>query len=282
MRRWSPRKRRHLRGLARVFFYFTVIGIVSAAFSVRAARAEMKTRTLELGRQMMQLARASNHDVTPVRFNGQQMLLASSTTDDAAKDVLDRYEAHCEGSLKVLRSGDDREGTVVCFVKGAETKASLREAFEAFAETGELGYLGKLRFAYARRNPGTGRTLVLTAWTEDTFNLVDMMPAEGKDAPGADFAEVPRVPNATRALSVRAEGLPYGLNVYQTKDEGTLAFYDVEMTRLGYKGVDPELDEVEVGGRGRAYVRDGVVVTVASHRHEGSNFVMVGLAGVQP
>ena len=111
-----------------------------------------------------------------------------------------------------------------------------------------------------------------------------MMPEEGKDAPGDDFPEVPRVPNAIRAISAHAEGMPYGVNIYKTTDlpAKTLAFYDGEMTRLGFKGFYPEMDETKDCGQVRTYVKDGVVLTLATKRQPEGNFVLLGLAGASP
>lgn len=306
--RRNPQKMKHVRGLARAFGYLSVTAVVFSALSVRSARAEMKEQTLVLGRQMLDLARANNHEVTPIVFNGQKMYLGSSVSDDPAKHVLDRYEQLCKenpgqpaagwkdlekeaggpvedapelATSGLIRAGDDAEGSVVCFVRGAETKSTASEAFKSFTETGELGALGKLRYAYAKKTP-QGRTLVLTAWTEEKFNLVDMMPEDGKDVPGYDFPELPRVPNANRTLSARAEGTPYGVNVYKTTDAPSkvLSFYDDEMVQRGFRGFDPEMNEEEHGGTGRAYVKDGVVLTVATTVLPEGNFVALGLAGV--
>jgi hypothetical protein len=306
----SPQKAKHVRGLARVFAYFSVTAAVFSAFSVKSARAEMQEQTLAIGRQMMELARASNHDVTPITLNGEKMYLASSVSEEPAKNVLDRYESHCKADpgqpaagwkdieklaekavenaprgtpTGLMRAGDDAEGTVLCFVRGAETKATVEEAFRTFAETGELGAFGKLRYVYAKKTP-TGRTLILTAWTDAKFNLGRMMPKAGVDAPGEDFPELPRVPSSTRAISARAEGMPYGLNIYKTTEAPSkvLAFYDKEMVRLGFQGFDPEMDEARDGGMGRTYVKDGVVLTVATHVEPAGNFVVLGLAGVSP
>ncbi len=308
----NPQKMKHVRGLCRAAGYLTVTAIAFSAWSIKSARAEMKQQTLTLGREMVELARASNHAVTPITMNGEKMYLASSVSEDSAKNILDRYEASCKANpgqpaagwkdlerlagdkgkgdpsaspdiatTGLMRAGDDAEGSVVCFVRGDETKATTEEAFRSFTETGELGALGKLRYVYAKKS-SSGRTLVLTAWTESKFNLVQMMPEEGKDAPGSDFPELPRVPNSTRALSAHAEGLPYGVNVYRTTDEPkkVMAFYDTEMVKIGFRGFNPELDEVKDGGLGRTYVRDGVVLTVASKPQPEGNFVMLGLAGV--
>lgn len=313
--RRSPQHRKHVRGLVRAFAYLSFTGAVFSTLSIRSARAELQEQTLTIGRQMLELARGTDHNVTPITFNGEKMYLASSVSEDAPRAVLDRYEAHCKAApgqpaagwkdvgssgasspdmkeakeapalakTGLVRAGDEAEGSVVCFVRGTETKATTEEAFKSFAETGELGAFGKLRYVYAKRGP-TGRTLVLTAWTDEKFNLRHMMPKAGVDVPGEDFPELPRVPNSTRAISARAEGLPYGLNIYKTTDSSAkvLAFYDKEMVGRGFKGFDPELDEAKEGGGGRTYVKDGVVLTVATRIDPAGNFVVLGLAGVTP
>jgi hypothetical protein len=283
-------RRRHVRGLFRAFAYLATVGIVFALLSVRSARAEIEQNTVAIGRQMAALARATNHEVTPILFNGQPMFLASSVTDDAPAAVLDRYAEHCKAQQvpdarsSVLRGGDALEGTTVCFVRGASTNASLPDAFRSFAETGELGYLGKLRYAYARKDGRYGRTLVLTVWTEDQFNLGDLLPTEDKDVPGADFPELPRPPDATRSLSAFAKGAPYGVNVYKTAESTAkvVAFYDTLMHERGFTAYDPELDEAKVGAVGRTYTKDGVVLTVAARRETSGTFVALGLAGASP
>jgi len=293
----TPARMRHVRGLLRAGAYLGFTMACASAWSIKVARAEMREQTIALGRSMAQIANAGNHDVTPLVMNGERMMIASSVTEDSARAVLDRYEEHCKtsggakgwaelkkddataafGENGLVRAGDDDEGSVVCFVRGAHTNATVREAFETFARTGELGHLGKVRYAYARKNPSSGRTLVLTAWTEDSFNLFDFMPEDGKDVRGDDFADIPRPERSSRALAVRAEGLPYALNVYKTSDGPgpVLAYYDAEMTRRGYRGFDPE----EPTAPGRTFVKDGVVLTVAAHAEAGATFVALGLAG---
>jgi hypothetical protein len=294
----TPAKMRHVRGLARACAYLLFTTICASAWSIRAARAEMKEGTLSLGRSMAAIANATNHDVTPLRLNGERMMIASSVTADGPSTVLDRYAQQCKtsGGAKgwetlpkideatapfeengLLRSGDEREGSVVCFVRGERTSATVREAFESFARTGELGHLGKLRYVYAKKNPASGRTLVLTAWTEDSFNVFDLMPEDGKDVRGDDFSEVSRPRASSRVLTARAEGFPYALNVYKTKQrpEAVLADYDADMIQRGFRGFDPEDPEAP----GRTYVKDGVVLTVAVRESDGSTFVALGLSG---
>ena len=166
-------------------------------------------------------------------------------------------------------------------MKGPRTKPTTSEAFESFMATGELGAFGELRYAYASKSP-SGKTLVLTVWTDSAFNLRDMVADDGKDCPGNDFAEVPRVPNSTRVMSARADGMPYGVNVYKTTDapKQTLEYFDREMKAQGWFTYDPEMTEAEHKGLGRAYMKNAVVITLGTSVQTEGNFIAVGLAGV--
>ena len=302
---------KHVRGLLRAAGYLSVTMIAFSAYSIKAARAEMKQTSLSIGRDMLQFVQATHHSVTPISVNGQMMYMGSSVSDDPVDTILDKYDDACKKdpgqphlgwkdvplpnakpgdpkledapelvSKGVMRSGvEGREGSVLCFMRGEETKPSTQEAWTSFMQTGELGALGKVRYAYAKKTDD-GRTLVLTAWTESKFNLNDMIPEEGKDAPGTDFPQIPRVPNSFRALSAHAEGRPYGINIYKTTDAPaqTLAFYDKEMVSAGWRGVAPEMDPKE--GTGHSYVKEGVVLTVGISQQKEGNFVALGLAGV--
>ena len=304
----SPEKMKHLRGLVRVFAYLSATMLVFGLFTMRRAKAEFKDHTLVLGRQMMELAKAQNHGVTKLKFNGQTMYLGNSTTEDSPSAVLDRYEGHCKANpgqpsagweqlekqtgkkaddapaivkSGVVRGGDDKEGTVVCFVRGPETKPTTQEAFTSLMQTGSLGSLGELRYAYVSKSEKSGKSLVLTAWTDSTFNLYDLIGDADKDSPGADFDGIPRVPSSIRTMSAYAEGTPYGVNVYRTSDAPSkvLAYYDKEMHERDWIVYDPELDEKEHGAVGHAYLKEGVVLTLAITSEPEGNFVALGLAG---
>jgi hypothetical protein len=309
--RLSPEKRRHLRGCLRVMAYFAVIGTVTGAVQVRQARAEVKSKSIELGRQMMQLAHATDHDVNKVVWNGQAMYVASSLSKDTPKAVLDRYEGHCASNAAqpaagwrelagkeakdkpffqagMLRAGDDSEGTILCFAKGAQSKGTVKEAVTAFAETGELGALGSMRYVYVRPTD-QGNTLVLTAWTDDKFSVKELVAEDDKDSLGEDFPQIPRAPDQHRMISTKLEGTPFGLNVYEGKDspEKVAAFYDEQMPKLGWFGIDPELDQIEkeegaLSTVARLYEKDGVVLTVVMRpqKETGLTTTGLGLAGV--
>jgi hypothetical protein len=273
----------------------------------------MANRTVELGRQMMTLANASQHEVNKVSINGQQMWLGNSIAHETAGRILDRYQAHCESNSAqpaaewraiadqkdneaakkvpgtgVLRGGSDTEGSVLCFTKTGKSKQSIAEAMKAFSETGDLGAIGAARYAYVKTNADTGNTHVLTAWTDDTFSITDLVGDETKDVPGVDFGgEIPRVPDSRRAFSARLEDSPFGVNVYHSK-ETPIAIarrYDDAMQVQGWAAVDPDLEHKEPASKAvaRLYEKDNVVLTVAStpmsdDPKEGT-FTVLGLAG---
>jgi hypothetical protein len=301
--------------MVRVLAYFSGVTVVCSVVSIRHARAEYQDQTLLFGRQMLALANASNHDVTKVIFNGQPMHVGSSVTQDGPATVLRRYEDYCKANrgqtdddfgaigqktapivgdpalaqqdapplskVGYLRADGDGESSIVCFVKGPKTKSTTAAAFESFMTTGELGAFGELRYTYTSKAP-SGKTLVLTVWTDSQFNLRDMIGDGDKDVPGEDFAEVPRVPNSIRVISARAAEMPYGVNVYKSTDSPnkTLEYFDVEMKKAGWFTYDPQMTEAEHKGLGRAYMKNAVVVTLGTSRQAEGNFVAVGLAGV--
>lgn len=314
-RRTSVEKRKHLAGLARMFGYFSVLGIVCAGVSVRNARAEVGDKSIALGRQMLELANATQHDVTKVNLNGQPMFIGSSIGKDSVQGVLSRYEQHCKTNAAqsveswkelggktdeqkkedvtgfttsgLMRSGGDQEGTVICFVRSDQSKASAKEAFKSFTETGELGALGQLRYVYAKKT-SKGNTHVLTAWTTNKFNLNEILPKEGGgDVPGSDFGgDIPRINGSQRILSTMVEGTSFGVNVYRSdmapKDVAKL--YDTELTQKGWFALDAEIEakSKDKATIGHLYEKNGVVLTLATNVQDGKTFTALGLAGVQP
>ena len=311
--RSSPKSIKHVKGLLRAGAYVVGLGVVVLAFQIRTARAEITDRTLQLGRQMLTLANAAEHDVNKVVMNGQNMFIGNSLSHDPANVVLDRYQSYCEAnaaqpaemwrelvnkpgastdkkwlSTGVMRGGDRREGVVVCFTKTPKSKQSLGAAAKEFAETGDLGSLGAARYVYAKTTE-QGNTHVLTAWTDDTFSIFDLVGDETKDVKGVDFGgEIPRLPDSRRAFSARLDESPFGVNVYQNKEtpEKNAQFYDDQMQLQGWTAVDPELSKVEPGtkGIGRVYEKDNVVLTFAtvptSEDPKDGTITVLGLAGV--
>ncbi len=288
------------KGVFRALVYFGAVTAVSMVFAARHAHAEIENQTLELGRQMAQLAGTQRHDVTGIVFNGQRMQIGSIDSDLTPSQVLDKYSEYCKNNTSAfltdkgpndppdaqrtgfMRSGSEREGMVLCFVKGSASKPTNKEAVAAFAKTGELGAIGELRYTYAAREQ-SGKTLVLTAWTDSKFNLVDIVPkSPDADVAGEDFAEAPRPPSSQRILATRAEGTPYAANVYRTAlpTAKIVEFYDKELLKdRGWQAFAPKVDDNEKT-HGRAYFKNGVVVTVAISKEQDGQYVALGLSGV--
>jgi hypothetical protein len=192
----------HTRGMARMFAFFSVLGVMCALTSVRFARAEVLDQSLVIGRQMTELARSSKNEISHVVLNGQSLMFANQLSKDSPEQVLQRYEKLCrdeaaqhDDAPALLRADtqDRNEGSVMCFLKSGASKPTLKEALDAFARTGDMGALGQLRYAYVKKT-AQGNTSVLAAWTREKFDLKEMMPEDG-DAPGQDFAEL-RAPRA--------------------------------------------------------------------------------------
>lgn len=314
-RRGAVENKKKLRGQLRVLAYVSILGVACLGLSVRAARAEVADQSLAFGRQISELVNTQQVDAQKISMNGQSMFVASSLGHDSVAKTLDRFEDYCkrngaqapeewkkladkspeaspEGNAffktGLMRSGSENEGTVLCFVRSSESKSTVKEAFSTFSETGELGAIGQLRYAYAKKTK-KGNTHVLTGWTTEKFNLKDMMPADdGKDVPGSDFAEIPRPKSAQRILATRVEGTPFGVNVYKTEGAPTevAKFYDETLIKQGWVAVDAELDKKgdepkERAAVGHLYEKDGVVLTMASHLESGATYATLGLSGVQ-
>ena len=314
-RKGAVEQRKKLKGQLRLLGYVCVLGVACAALSVRAARAEVADQSLVFGRQLSELTNATVVDTQRISMNGQSMFVGSTLSKDSVTTTLDRFEQHCkknsaqtpeewkkladkspeasdEGNqffkTGLMRSGSDTEGTVLCFVRSSESKSTVGEAFSTFSETGELGAIGQLRYAYAKKTK-KGNTHVLTGWTTDKFNLKDMMPPDdGKDVPGSDFAEIPRPKEGQRILATRVEGTPFGVNVYKTTGapSAVAKYYDETLIKQGWAALDVELSKKtnepkERAAVGHLYEKDGVVLTLASHLEDNQTYATLGLAGVQ-
>lgn len=307
--------RKKRRGLLRAAAYLLALSGVFSLIQIRQARADVGDRTVEIGRQMLSLANASQHDVNKLKLNGQSVFMGSSLAKDSVTDVLDRYNKLCEqsraqpaeewralaaksgtaetanmgsgvvGSAGIVRGGDSDEGAVLCFTKTTSSKPTFTEAIKTFAATGELGALGGVRYVYAHKSP-KGNTVVLTAWTDEQFNVNAFMGDETKDCLGDDFKGLPRPPASIRVMSGRVEDTPFGVNVYRSKTAPLelAKIYDETMIKDGWMALDPELEAIDPDNKhhpvGRLYEKDGVVLTVSSHIEPDATFTSMGVAGV--
>ncbi|MFT3774350.1 MAG: hypothetical protein QM820_54005 [Minicystis sp.] len=111
----------------------------------------------------------------------------------------------------------------------------------------------------------TGRTHVVAAWTEGSFNVYALLPEAGKDAPGSDPQHAPRPPNAQRILSADIEGVPYAVRIYDTSASpaDVVKVYDAEMAGRGWA---PAFGVPGEGPEQRAFTRPGADLIVITNR----------------
>jgi hypothetical protein len=301
-RGFDPVLSKKLKGGARVVAYGLVVMTGLGVYSYKQAKAEIGKSSLQIGRDLAPVADLLD-ETHELKMNGETVFVASAVVREDFGKVLDRFEGHCktnpgalgdawkklseigeaakvEGSAKgveaggVIRHEAKLDGVIMCLVKGSKTPDTFSQAAHLFHETHDLGTLGRLRYAYARQNPETGKTLVLTVWTEDSFKLDNMFPKSG-DAPGHDPPEMERPPEAARLLSVDVPNTPFGVYVYRSgmQPSAVTGFYDKKMEAAGWTVIDPPGDAQVNHG----YMKDGVMFTLSTGRgDDGATIVSVG------
>jgi hypothetical protein len=136
----------------------------------------------------------------------------------------------------------------------------LNQRLRQFATSGDLGKVGLLRYAYAKRT-SAGRTHVITSWTDGAFHVFNLAPVDGSEPPGSDPPHVTRPKGAKRLLSAEIEGTPHSVRVYDCPSQAAhvLSGFDKQLPRQGWKAI-PFVAEETPGGR--AYSRQGVDMLV--------------------
>jgi hypothetical protein len=292
--------RAFLRLTAYSIFAFFALALLAARILV----ADVKEAALSAGHELAQLADLLDGTET-IRLNGERLHHGSTYTDQDVTTVLDRFEAYCAASpstigramsdfpkelagevekripdhaarLGFVRDEAKGRGMVACLVSDQPTSSlDLAERLDHFMTTARLGEFGKFRYAFAERLE-SGRTHVITTWADTGLDIRAMFPSQG-DAAGSDSPVLPRPPNARRTLSAAAEGLPYGLRLYEATDsaDSLRIFYEGWMHQHGFATAE--------GGERHgtvAYLRDdGYQVFVAIGEHEGRASVTLLEAG---
>lgn len=271
------------RRLFQVFAWLRVLVFLSVAFAILAtffasqARARTSEALVYVGRHLAGLQDLTDGAHT-VRINGQTMRFSSTTTELGVQDVLDRFAEHCtsksplladltvaglEPSTKdaaaygVLRRdvGDSRDEGMVACLAARPRNDSLATALTRFAETLQLGEVGELRYAYARKKTD-GKTHIMTVWTYEGFDFNAFLPPPGQDAPGFDPPGAPRPVGSVRLLSAEIAGTPNGVWVYDVPaavPSVVVESQDAAMQRAGWHRV-PGVDHAM--SHGRADARD--------------------------
>lgn len=292
----SPRSVSRLRGVLRVATYATVVGAVASGLVVHSAKADVAAEQLTLGRDLAPLADLLANAET-VEVNGERAHVATVTTNDSLEKVLERFSTSCNDNASPLADGwkvvpaasqaDARdaiaavtvnreitndEGTVTCIVRGEKSQASFMTAARAFVKTGELGEIGQMRYAYAKRG-ADGKTFVITAWTDSSFNVRALTPPAGQDAPGSDAEDVPRPVSSQRVLTTGVANMPFIARAYTTSESpsSVLAAYDRDMPARGWScGALQDSESFE-----RSCKKDGRRVAIVAMPKNGSTLVSI-------
>lgn len=290
-----------------------VIGVMTSVFlsiGARKARADFAKTSVRIGRDLMPLAATFSDGfagMTTLSINGQKMLIRYDASSKSVRDVLDAAEETCRAGdvkaprlnaesidptnmseralrladLGVVRGGNEDEGAVLCFAKGAETPDGLLAQLEKLGKTNDLGALGKMRYVFAKKEKKG--TAVLAAISDDSFRLDALRSTATEDAPGTDDALLPRPTDSVRLFSAVLEGTPYASRVYRTRvDEGEVKrVFEGDMVARGFQSVTVAPKDGRPGGT--AFVRDGVMVVFATTKdRDGSVLVTVGTIGADP
>lgn len=263
-----PDRRRGSRPTAILFGILRValllLGVLAgvAIFASRSAEAHVGEALRSIGARMMLGLEGAGYSSAPRRLsiNGVTLHVVTASVRAELPIVLDQLEAACsertgvEGTKALLdrlreqldpppgaarpgglhRFESDRDGVVACIDSGGPLSLeALLQRTRDFVRTGDLGAVGELRYAFARRSR-TGTSLLLF-WTEGNARILEMFPRTG-DSPGRDPAGIPRLPGTTRLLSAAEAESPYSLTLYRAADApGTIANrYRTELAAGGW------------------------------------------------
>lgn len=277
-------KQRMLGSLRVALYVALVAGLMLGVLSTRA-NAQLREQSLSLSRELLPLADLLQ-DATALRLNGEVINFSLTVLEGTSvNQALDRVQAACEkhpgplarqslalvrslpksvpgaaaaaellSKLVVTRQESGGQGAVLCFT-GDDSPIEPSFA-EDFAETQDLGALGKLRYVMAGQGKAEQHeqhlTRVISLWTEGSFRLDRLAPPASGDAPGSDSRLIPRPPGALRVFSAETIGAPYSVRIYETDAPASevLAFYDSRMSHFS------QLTMAGYEQTGRAYIKD--------------------------
>jgi hypothetical protein len=203
--------------------------------------------------------------------NGQTIHLSSGNAARSLTTVLDFFEARCadvdgaiveqtEAAIReygrpasvpagdtspVLRDERVGRGFVACLDLGAQSLSPTEIAarLRRYNASGDVHDIGDVRYVFAE---GDARSTHFVAmWSEGSFNLRQMVPADGGDAPGTDPADAPRPAGARRALHAFERGQSESITVYWSErtDSELEEHYRSSLPRHGWSLVEhPDRD----------------------------------------
>ena len=238
---------------------------LSLAAVLRATQARAGDVLVQLGNQLMRLPDAHyGNGVQELWINGMSLKVQSGSSKQDPRMVVEQFRQACQtraavqldererkqagplndaGWFKSVMDGafvqEGEAGTAVACIDAmgkAWDVLSIADAAQRFVKSGDLLEMGRLRYAWVRRaEPGS---VFLTFWTEGSTRLLEQFPRD-RDAPGADFPEVGRVPGSQRYLSARLSDS--FLTIYAHRGATALELadrYRAELTRGGYQVFD--------------------------------------------
>jgi hypothetical protein len=291
----SQRFESRARKIARLAVFCLVTGAVGVAAVARAAYGDAQRAALGLGSELGKLGEPGAERV--VRINDQAIHVVSAIDPRPFVDVLDQVELACDqrgaGLREVIaalpepvrarlpdsrgsgsgtmRKEAEREGFVACLVRDEPTRSAgeLLDRMEAFARTGDLSAVGHARYVHARAT-ASGGSHVVVAWSDGPLRVTALLPEAGADAPGDDIEGFPRPAGATRLLTARLEGVPYGIRLYRTDapPEEIVRSYDAQLGAEGWNITRPDDQPTS-----RAFSRGGVDVMVFAEPSGGATMV---------
>jgi hypothetical protein len=300
--------RQHLYGSLRVAAFLAVVAAVLLYVDYRAARASVFERILGVTQRMVPYLDDPRTTEAPrsVHVNGARFHVAAGHTahppEQVRKFYRDRYRGK-DGGLSALADDLKRRGAAVPALPGdgfefgdaqrggvaaldwGDGKQGLPELatrLKRLVATGDLGELARLRYCYTERDE-QGGTRFLTVWTDERFNLHQLLPpAGGQDAPGFDLDGVPRYPGSVRTLSMDESGVTQRMSVYESlvgSPEAASLFYRGHMKTLGWTEEttfsDLAANESKVGLH---FLRDGhEVFLTLSDRQGGQGLSVVAM-----
>ena len=222
--------------LLRIAVLLSALAALACAILLRDARAQVDETMLGFGSQAMAFPGAPAEEARAVQINGIEVSLRTQVVNAPLSDVLDRYRSVCTSStatasgyaailssLAVRSASNESEGYVACVDLGGPRIIKKTSRFARFAESWDLGDLGSLRYAYAKRAEDRPKheTFVLTMWADASLDLRALLSFGADDARGTDLAGVPRPQNAQRILSATEAGAPAGVFVYRVRRSST-------------------------------------------------------------
>ncbi|APR84485.1 Hypothetical protein A7982_09834 [Minicystis rosea] len=299
----KPRREWRIKKLARLAVFGMTVSLGLGLVAARSVYGDVRSAAFSMGRELGQLGDVGTK--RPLKINGEPIFIASTTEDVSVKEVLDQTEARCKlasagmaaelanlsESLKqklpsdlgesraagILRDDRGDSGVVACLIRDdgapASGVADITARLGAMLKTGDLGAVGRLRYVFAEKT-STGRTHVVAAWTDGSFNLYALLPSAGKDAPGSDAQNAPRPPNAQRILSADIEGVPYAVRIYDSTATPAeiVKLYDTDMPGRGWS---PAYGVPGEGPDQRAFTRPGADLMVITSRDGARTLVSI-------